>query len=295
MKGVDASRSKARSLAPPLGRALTFLAILLGLLTALVAGERFVSGRAQAGARLEAVVAARQAALREWLEGQARVARYLTATAAPPRGRAVDPPAGDSDSDSDAYAALLARAVHMRQAVGADLALLVDADGIGRADGEAPERAADDVLRQTTQRAIASGETTRSPVYRRPSEPPTLRIDVVVPLRDAPSARGGIVLRIDAQRALAPLLGSGSPLATDIASTLWQRVADRIEPLVASPSRPARAGAGSGAEALAASPEFAARLVREQESMVLNLQEPFVERQARRGRIERRQIRDDAA
>ncbi len=136
---------------------------------------------------------------------------------------------------------LLARMVEFRKANDADGVLLAAADGRMLAQEHPGSAAPDPELQAAVARALASGRPAHTGVYRHAGDAVPVRVDVVVPLlRTGTPARGLVVLRIDPERTLFPLMSRAPFAGATLETLLWRRADERI--VLESPPRLAPAG-----------------------------------------------------
>jgi PAS domain S-box-containing protein len=209
------------------GLALLLVAMLAAALAAWNIVRAFEHQRELAAGRLQALAELRDTQLEAWMQRQQALAAYLggSTTLRDLLQRVLD------QGDAEALPALLARAVSVRKANDADSVLVLAAGGrLLTSEHAEPAGAAPDAgLQATLARALATGKPAATGVYWQADAPFPLRLDLVVPLtRDGVPARGALVLRLDAERVLLPLLAAWPVPDSSGEAVLWRRVDDRL-------------------------------------------------------------------
>ncbi len=224
--------SKWRERIPGLHRHWILPAIALLALTATLAlwhvFSEFQLRREQAQSRVQSVAALRVAQVETWVQRQMRLADFLVDSSF----------LGDlylrwrEQGDSAAGEHMLQRIVKFRHSNDADAALVVDADGnVLASEHPAAESPSPDMVR-AVQRAIATRSPAHTTIYRQDGSAMPLRMDVVIPLlATGTPPRGAIVVRIDPQRSLYPLLGEWPVPTTTGESILWQEADGQLTAL----------------------------------------------------------------
>ncbi len=175
--------------------------------------------REQAAGRIQSVAALRAAQVENWLERQVNVANFLTESI----------PYADlfvrwqDRGDQDAGALLLSRLIKLRKANDEDSVLLLDANGMVLAREHPSRNALSTELQKAVKRAYESRSSVLTPIYRYEGDPQPVRMDVVIPLlKTGTPVRGAIVLRLNPERSLFPLLTSWPIPSQSGESILWR-------------------------------------------------------------------------
>ncbi|WP_395703541.1 PAS domain-containing protein [Aquabacterium sp.] len=237
--------------------------VVVVLAVALLAGwsirHEFQLQREQARQRVAALNELRTTQVEGWIARHMALAEFLGGSAVFGElyGRWRD------QGDAVAGERLLSRVVDFRQANDSDSALLLDAQGQPLAREHALVAEDEPLLRRTVQAAVAGGKPVHSGLYRVKDAALPLRLDIAVPLlQSGTPPRGVIVLRIDAQRSLFPLLAGWAGVSVSGESVLWRQAGDQLVSLSALRHRPD--SALRYAEPLATSQLPLARLLRRQ-------------------------------
>ncbi len=200
--------------------------VLLPLLGALAIRSEFRHQRERAQERLLALAELRESQVEGWLQRQLSLADFLAASDL----LAQQYLAWQTRGDAEAGKWLLARMVGYRKANDGDSVLLAASDGtvLAREHPAASEQP-DPELVAAIRRAVDSGRPAHTGIYRRPGSPLPLRIDVAVPLRATGTpVRGLVVVRIDPERGLFPMLARSPLPGASVESLLWRRIDERI-------------------------------------------------------------------
>jgi PAS domain S-box-containing protein len=204
-------------------------AIVLLLLVLLAAGwglrQEHVHQREQARARLAALAELRATQLESWLAQWQAQARFLRTS----QLLADQFLAWTGQGDLAAGDRLLARMVEFRRANDADGVLLLDARARVLAREVPADRPAAPDLQRAVRAAVATGEPVLTSIYRSDGTEIALRLDIVVPLvATGDPVRGLIVLRVDAQRVLFPMLSTWPVPSATGETVLWRHIGDQI-------------------------------------------------------------------
>ncbi|HEY4068810.1 MAG TPA: PAS domain-containing protein [Burkholderiaceae bacterium] len=233
------------------------LIIVAAALTGWAVEREYAAQRENAAARLRALSDLRVERLERWLSAQMSLAYFLDDSTlfAQLFNR------WTNERDQQAGTTLLARAAEFRAATDSDSVLLIDAEGRVLAREHGSTSSDNPVLMAGMKEAIAQGRALHTGIYRRPDSTFPVRLDVIVPLlKTGAPARGALVLRVDAKRALFPLLGSTSTPNDSSESVLWARSGDQLINLSA--IRPLPGGADRIEQPLASSNLGVARVLR---------------------------------
>ena len=224
--------------AAPLWAAL----LVIALLATFNIRSAFRNGNERAQERLQTLAELQDLQVEAWLQRHLALAGFLGGSEV----LAQQFLRWQDEGEAELGDRLLARMVEFRKANDADGALLAAADGRVLAQEHPGSSAPDAGLQEAVARAVATGHPTHTGIYRREGHAVPVRMDVVVPLlRTGAPVRGLVVLRIDPERTLFPLLSRGPFAGATLESLLWRRTDERI--VLESPPRLAAAGpAASG-------------------------------------------------
>ena len=184
----------------------------------------------QAGQRLQALAELRRLQVTAWLSAQVAPARFLAAS---PLWAALAQPPGLQSQDSAAGQAaaqrLLQRAVDYRRSSGDVAAMVLDAQGQVWAAETGVPTDLPDAVRSLALQAMASGQVLHSAPYWQAGSPLPLRLDLVIPLQaSGRPARAAVLLRLDPQLELLPLLQGGQLDSDSAEAGLWRRDGDTL-------------------------------------------------------------------
>jgi len=216
--------------------------IVVPLLAAFSIHGEFRRQEERARERLQALAELHDTQVEAWLKRQMSLADFLARSEL--LGQQFQ--RWQAQADADAGQRLMARMVEFRKANDADSVLLVAADGRVLAR-EHPAAAAtlDAELLGAISQAVRTSRATHTGIYRRAGGVPPVRMDVVVPLLHSGSPpAGAVVLRLDAEHTVFPLLVRSPLPGASIESLLWRRVGDRI--VMQSDPRSPLAGTAAG-------------------------------------------------
>lgn len=195
--------------------------------------------REQAAGRIASVAALRAAQVENWLERQVNVAEFLTESI----------PYADlfvrwqDKNDQDAGALLLSRLIKLRKANDEDSALLLDANGDVLAREHPSKNALSAELQKAVKRAYETRVAVFTPIYRYQGDAEPVRMDVVIPLlKTGTPVRGAIVLRLNPERSLFPLLTSWPIPSQSGESVLWRASGGQVVTLSEARGVPDMAG-----------------------------------------------------
>jgi PAS domain S-box-containing protein len=182
-------------------------------------------------ARLEAVSDTRTRQLNDWIADRIADASFLRdsefLSSAYVRWQ--------DDGDARARGQLLERLNDYRRSHRYHGWLLLDGAAQPLAHESTADGAVPPALREAALRAAASGEVQLSSLYESTGTTPRQRLDIVAPLiRNAATARALVVLRVDADAFISPLLG-GWPVPSRSAESMLLQIQDGL--LVRMPSR----------------------------------------------------------
>ena len=184
----------------------------------------------QAGQRLQALAELRRLQVTAWLSAQVAPARFLAASplwaalAQPPGLQAQDSAAGQAAAQR-----LLQRAVDYRRSSGDVAAMVLDAQGQVWAAETGVPTDLPDAVRSLALQAMASGQVLHSAPYWQAGSPLPLRLDLVIPLQaSGRPARAAVLLRLDPQLELLPLLQGGQLDSDSAEAGLWRRDGDTL-------------------------------------------------------------------
>jgi len=201
-------------------------ALVLALLAALNIRGAFQHEQERAQERLQAVAELQDLQVEGWLQRHLSLAAYLSGGEALGRLYA----RWQTQGDEEAGQRLLARMIEFRKANDGDSVLVVAADGrvLGREHPAGAPTLAPEVLGAITK-ALNTGRPTHTGIYRRDGTAVPVRVDVVVPLlHSGTPPLGAVVVRIDAERTLFPLLSRAPVQGVSLESLLWRRVDDQV-------------------------------------------------------------------
>ena len=238
------------------GSMLALIAVAAAL-TFWAVQREYGAQRDSAAERLKALSNLRAERVERWLAAQMSLAYFLDDSTlfAQLFNRWVD------DHDTEAGTTLLTRAAEFRAATDSDSVLLIDADGhvLAREHGSMGDD--NEALKAGMRQALIEGQSVHTGIYRRPDSQFPVRLDVIVPLlKTGDKPRGALVLRVDAKRALFPMLDSASRPDDSAESVLWARSGDNVVNL--SDLRPLPGGAQQIQQPIASSSLGLARVLR---------------------------------
>ena len=166
--------------------------------------------------RLEAVAALRAQSVGDWVAEREAQFRFLGRTPLWPQLLQQ----WSDQGDNDARDKLRERTSDYAKSHGFIDVLILDGAGRPLPLQDGPAQASTAPLREAAARMLASGKLAMTDIYREEGQTPPLRIDFVVPMRpaSAATARWAVVVRVDPEAALLPMLrtwpDSGAPVAT---------------------------------------------------------------------------------
>ncbi|MBL8307474.1 MAG: PAS domain-containing protein [Rubrivivax sp.] len=227
------------------GLPLLSMALAIAALLAWAVHHEFRREQQAAEARLLAVAQLREAQVAAWLHRELSLANFLASSTL----FAGQFQRWQSGGDAQEGQRLLDRLTDFRKANEADSALLLSADGrvltpepAGAAVAREPE------VRAAVASAVADSQPTHSGIMLRSAER-AAHLHIVVPLRRTGTPpQGVIVLSIDAERTLYPMLQNGASPQGAAVTTLWRRAGERL--LLQSPGRPGTAPPTAATEGL---------------------------------------------
>ena len=208
----------------PLWLGLALVALLAGLA---MDHERSMQ-REQAASRLQAAAEMRRLQVTAWLDAQLAPARFLAAS---PLWAAMTEPTSAQDSPAGKTAAqrLLLRAIEYRRSNGAVAALVLDAQAQVWAAEPGVPADLPEAVRSLARQALGSGQVQHSAPYWQADSVLPLRLDVVIPLQaSGRPARAAVLLRLDPQHTLLPLLQGGPPTSETGETVLWRRDGEQM-------------------------------------------------------------------
>ena len=216
--------------------------VLVALLAGLAMVHEYSVQHEHAAQRLLAVAEVRRQQVSAWLGAQLAPARFLAAS---PLWAALAEPTAAQDSFAGRAAArrLLQRAVEYRRSSGAVAALVLDAQA--RVWAAEPGTPADlpAAVGALARQALASGQVLHSAPYWQAGSALPVRLDVVIPLQaSGHPARVAVLLRLDPQLTLLPLLQDGPNSSFSGETLLWRRDAEAMLALSNFKRQPTAAG-----------------------------------------------------
>ena len=220
---ADSKRSPSRlRWAAPLWAA----ALVLVLLAALNIRGVFQREQERAQERLQALAELQDLQVEGWLQRHLSLASYLAGGEA----LAQQYLRWQNQGDAEAGTRLLSRMIEFRKANDGDSVLIVAADGtvLAREHPPAGPTLAPELVAEV-RKAVETGRATHTGIYRRDGGVVPVRMDVVIPLlQTGTPPLGAVVVRVDAERALYPLLARAPVAGASLESVLWRRADDRV-------------------------------------------------------------------
>jgi PAS domain S-box-containing protein len=205
---------------------LAALMLLVVLLAGWSSWTEFRRQRQQAQAQLLGLAELRATQVEDWLSRQTALAAFLSDSG--PLGELML--RWQVEGEAEAGNRLLTRSIGLRRANDADSVLLVNAEGGILASEHDGGSDPSPVLREAVRQAVATGQVQHTGIYRQEQGSPALLLDVVVPLlHSGPPTRGAMVLRLDPQRVLFPLLTRWPVPSASGESVLWRHDGDQVQ------------------------------------------------------------------